>query len=292
MKYNILTVASKQYIPFLDIFLTSLFKNGNTEDLNKVYIVDIDLGASKDYFIKSDKIVYLNSNQKDIYSGIHSEGWYKNVSLKTQYLHKLLCSDEVKDPIILIDSDVLVLKDISKLIDLNYDMQFTTMSAGAHTGASGIEILQIGCFVACNNLQKSKTFIELWMASVYYLQQLQAPYPHETPAMNIVINLLEHKLAKTDTESIIQKHLISSIDTPDIKIGYLDDKVSCSDRVIYPQSYSLHFKTNSSTYGTDNLNDFINRISNLGTFSDNIETIDFNDYINSDLFSLWSDNQI
>lgn len=286
MKYNILTVASEQYAPFLDIFLNSFFKNGNQKDLEKLYVVDIDLGAYKQYLHPSNKIVYLNSEQEDTYTGVHSDGWYKNVSLKTQYLHQLLSSEDIQDPIILIDSDVLILQDISSLLNLSYDMQFTNMSAGSHTGASGIEITQIGCFVACNNKKKSRSFVELWIEASKQLKRLNAPKPHETPAMNIVINLLENKSAN-GLELTIANTIKTKYEIESMKIGYLDDRVSCSDRVIYPQSKTLHFKTNGPSSKGNSFGDFMKRIHTIESYSE-VQLIDLNEYLNQDLFSLWA----
>lgn len=286
MKYNILTVASKSYAPFLDIFINSLFTNGNVEDLVKLYIVGVDLDKYKNHFLKSSKIVYIDSSEKDEYSGIHTEGWYKNTSLKTKYLSQLLSSDEVQDPIILIDSDVVVLKDLSSLINLNYDMQFTTMSEGSHMSASGVEILHIGCLTICNNKELAKKFVAQWALASYHLKITHRPKPHETPAMNIIINIHENK--KTyGIENQIAKKIKQNNEIKKIKIGYLNDKLSCSDKSIYPQTVTLHFKTAGGTNVEHPLEDFQRRVSNISCFDPNLENLELHKYLNTNLLEKW-----
>ena len=287
--YNILTVASKSYIPFLDIFLNSFFKNGNTKDLNKLYIVDIDLGDYKNYLYKSDKIVYLGTNQQDSYSGVHSDGWYQNTNQKTKNLYELLFSDVINDPIILIDSDVLFLDDISLLIDTNFDIQFTTMSNGAHVGESGILIHQIGCFVSCNNKKNSSIFIEMWIKTCEILKNLNLPKPHETPAMNIVIKMVNgDNLSETENKIIT---LIGQYENlKDIKIGFISDEISCGDKSVYPGTKTLHFKSREGTKN-NSLEDFKIRTSNISYYDSSLLSLDPNLYLDKNLLNDWIKNE-
>jgi hypothetical protein len=280
MKYNILTVASKSYYPFLDVFLNSLFKNGNTEDLNKLYIVDIGLGKYRNNLLKSDKIVYLDADHEDVYSGVHSSGWYKNVSAKTRKLKYVLENSVPDEPLIMIDSDVLILGDISELIDLNFDMQFTTMSAGSHLSASGVEISEIACFVICNNIKKSLEFVELWIKTVNgFLEERRLP-PHETPAMNLLLR--RHEFVQSQSLDIDFPDIIN-----DFKIGYLDENIACSDLIVYPNSKTLHFKSNGGTQANPVVN-FIYRIQKVKSEIDGFDLKDINSYLNIENFNYWS----
>ena len=253
-----------------------------------MYIVDVDLEDYKDRLYKSDKIIYLNSGEKEAYSGVHSWGWYNNTSQKTKFLYQLLSAEEINDPIILIDSDVLILSDISKLIDTNYDMQFTTMSEGSHVGASGIRIHQIGCFVVCKDKEKSKRFVKSWAKAAEQLKIMNRLKPHETPAMNILINMIEKKRVD-GIEASVRKVIREEDDLSDLKIGYLDDKVSCSDRSLYDTTVTLHFKTNG---GTQNgaFSGFRSRIGEIKCYSNKLRDLNLQEYINMNLLSEWIKN--
>jgi hypothetical protein len=287
--YNILTVASKSYVPFLDIFLNSFFKNGNTKDLNKLYIVDINLGDYKNYLYRSDKIVYLNTNQQDFYSGVHSEGWYQNTSQKIRNLYELLSSDVITDPIILIDSDVLVLDDISSLIDTDFDIQFTTMSDGSHVGASGVLIHQIGCFVSCNNKENSSKFIEAWVKACEILKQLNLPKPHETPAMNIVIKMINN-YSLSETEYRIVNLMGPYENLKNIKTGFISDKISCGDKSVYPETKTLHFKTRGGS-SNNPLQDFKIRTNDIYYHDNSLSSFNANLYLNKNLLNDWIKNE-
>lgn len=267
--YNILTIASKSYLPFLDIFLNSLITNSDLNKINKIYVIDIDLQDYKNYLIKSDKIQYVSTNLKDSYNGVHSEGWYKNTKIKTEYLLNVLNKINLNESLIMIDSDVFIKNDISKYIDLCYDMQFTTMDAGSHVGASGIEISEIASFLICNNIEKSKIFVKLWIDKIKNLKNTNKPSPHETPAMNFVLRNLEK--------------------SKDYNFGYLKENNVCCDSAIYPDTDAIHFKSNGSTELNPYLN-FISRITYIKCFDKNLNNLKMNNYLNRYLFKIWKNN--
>jgi hypothetical protein len=271
MKYNILTIASRSYYPFLDVFLNSLFKNCDAEKINKIYVVCVDFGDFKNDLIKSDKIVFIDDKNIDEYSGVHSDGWYKTTKLKTQYLKYVLNQVPEDEPVLMIDSDTMVLKDIYDVINLNYDIQITEMSAGSHISASGVLISHIACFMLFNNINKSKLFVDEWIKRINDLMEQKKPKPHETPAMNSIIH----------DEEFIKEYKIES----------LNDKVVCSDLSIFSETRIVHFKSNGPSNNKPVLN-FINRIKNVRCFDINYMNLNYNDYINLDSFNRWTNDDI
>lgn len=267
MKYNILTVASKSYFPFLDIFLNSLFKNADLEKINKIYVVLMDFGVYKDELIKSDKIVYIDDDTKDEYKGVHSDGWYKNTKMKTHYLREVLDMIPQDESLVLIDSDVLVLKDFSHIINKTYDVQITEMSAGSHISGSKVEILNIACFMIFNEINKSKKFLEKWLDNIQFLISDNRKKPHETPAMNLVLQDLEFM--------------------KDIKMESLDDRIVCSDLRIFNNTLNLHFKSYTTSDNTP-LQNFVSRLNMVMSFNSEYKNLNYQNFMNLYAFKKWS----
>ena len=149
MKYSVFTTANKSYFPFVDIFVNSLTEN--CLNLNKIYIADSGLGNYRKYLEEKPNVCILDTNVIDEYTGVHSEGWIKATQQKTRVLYRLLSETNFKEPLIMIDSDVCVLHDLSQVINTNFDMQVTTMSDGGHTRSDGIFIREIASFLIINN---------------------------------------------------------------------------------------------------------------------------------------------
>lgn len=266
MKYNILTVASKSYLPFLDIFLNSINENCDLNKINKIYIVDVDLNNYKNKLLRSDKIIYLNSDVDDKFGGVHSEGWYNVTKEKTLFLRQILNDMPEDESLIMIDSDTAVLCDLSELIDKKYDLQITRMSAGAHISASGVLILHIACLVIFNNIKKSQLFVERWIHNIKKLKDDRKPKPHETPAMN-----------KTLEEDIMN----------DIMWMSMNDNEYCADLAYYKNTKIVHFKSDGSDKTTP-LKNFINRFNNVKYHVNQEEKPELLKYLNRNLFNLWT----
>jgi hypothetical protein len=267
MKYNILTIASKSYYPFLDVFLNSLFENCDTEKINKIYIVAVDLDDYINFLYKSNKIVYLTNDNKDEYGGVHSNGWYNTTKLKTEYLKDILNEIPEGESLLMIDSDTVFLNDIYDVINKDYDIQITQMSDGAHISASGILILHIACFMIFNNIEKSKSFVEKWISNKQKLLEDKKRKPHETPAMNQVIN---------------DKGFIK-----DFKIQSLDDRIVCADCAVYPNTKIIHFKSDGMDKKSP-LQNFIDRFSKIKCFDENQKNLNYIKYLQRSPFKLWS----
>lgn len=271
MKYNILTVANKSYVPFLDVFLNSIHANCDLEKINKIYVVGVDLSEYKNKLINSDKIVYLDNDTVDNFSGVHSEGWYNTTKQKTIHLIDVLTKTQKDESIIMIDSDTVILEDIFSIINKDYDLQITKMSAGAHISQSGILILHIACFMIFNNIDKSIGFVKKWIENMDKMKNEKRPKPHETPAMN----------------QVIESNFMDNI-----KWQSLDDKEVCADLAYYSNTKIIHFKSNG-TDRTNPIKNFLNRFQNIKfEINDEIIKPNYLKYLNRNLYNLWSQDDM
>lgn len=232
MKYNIITSANLSYYPFLDILINSARQNCN--NLNEIYVIDSGLGKVKSLI--QAKVIDMNLN--DSFSGVHSEGWRKATRSKTLGLIKLLSEYNSTFPLILIDSDVCLIKDLAALIDTKYDIQATVMSDGGHQRRDGIFIKEIACFVVFNHPQQALKFVQQWSANIKLLEDNDIDTPHETPAFNFALKDFDSSL----------------------NIGRLDENLVCADLKHFDNTYSVHFKSNGGTQLTP-VENFTSRIN-------------------------------
>ena len=286
MKYNIITVASRKYVPYLDILLSSFLEKGNVEDLNTFYIVDIDLGEYKDILPTHPKFKYIETHKKDNYTEVHSAGWYNNTSEKTLQLLKILPT--LSDPLILIDCDVAIEKDISQLIDLKKDIQITYMSEGSHKAGTGIQIWNIACFMIFNNIEKSCSFVKLWRSIMQRMAKQGFTKPHETPSLNILLSLYDKNLEKCSyqNEKVFYNLNINELLTINgglssiLNVDYIPSDLSCADQKLFPKSYSIHFKSNGNLKNKSILENVRDRIHQSG--------LGYERYISKEIYLKWA----
>lgn len=260
MKYSIFTTANKSYYPFLDIFTSSAIKN--CKNLNKIYVADSGLDRYQKPIKDKDKVSILDTDCIDEYSGVHSEGWVKATQMKTKSLNKLFHAIDFDDPVVMIDSDVCVLRDIEPIIAPYYDIQVTTMSSGGHTRGDGIYISEIASFVIFNNIPKCKRFVQRWINQMEEFIENKTPFPHETPALNLTLR--------------------NNLD--DLRIGYLDELKVCADLELVDGTYAVHFKSNGSTKDNPVVN-FEKRIMSVQNKTQN--DLDLDGYLNEQVYDDW-----
>jgi hypothetical protein len=265
MKYSIFTTANKSYYPFLDIFISSAIKQCN--NLQNIYIADSGLEKYREFISNKKKINFIDTDCVDEYRGVHSEGWVKATQMKTKSLHALLHKNDFDHSVIMIDSDVCILKDLESIIDLEYDIQVTTMSTGGHTRSDGIFISEIASFVIFNNIEKSKKFMERWITQMQEFVDNKVSFPHETPALNLTLK--------------------NNIDN--MKIGYLDELKVCADLELRDNTYSVHFKSNGSTKDSP-ITNFEKRIMSVQNKTQN--DLDLDQYLNEQVYDNWKKEYI
>ena len=260
MNYSIFTTANKSYYPFLDIFTSSAIEN--CKNLDKIYIADSGLGKYQEVIKNKNKVSILDTDCIDEYAGVHSLGWVKATQMKTKIFDKLLSESNFNHPIIMIDSDVCILKDLESIIDLEYDIQVTTMKTGGHTRSDGIFIKEIASFVIFNNIPKCKKFVQRWIGQMQEFVENGTLFPHETPALNLTL----------------EKNL------DNLKIGYLNELKVCADSEIIDDTYSVHFKSNGSTKDNPIIN-FEKRIMSVQNLS--FKDLELDQYLNENNYDEW-----
>ena len=259
MIYNVFTTANKSYFPFVDVLTSSLVEN--CSNLGIIYIADCGLGEYRKYLQSKPNVCIMDTDITDEYSGVHSEGWVKATQQKTRILYKLLTMMNCEDSLIMIDSDVCVLKNLESVIDINYDLQVTTMHTGGHTRDDGIFIKEIASFLVINDCDLGKRFVLKWIKQMEEFGKNGTPFPHETPALNITLQ-----------------------NNTDLKIGYLKELEVCADQELVNKTISVHFKSNGST--TDNpVVNFEKRIISSTNRTDT--DLDIDQYLNEQMYDRW-----
>lgn len=259
MKYSIFTTANKSYYPFVDVLTTSAIQH--CQNLDRIYVAECGLGEYANVLKNKEKVSILDTNVTDEYSGVHSDGWVKATQQKTRMLKKLLHIISFDHPLIMIDSDVCILKDLSEVIDTNYDIQVTTMNTGGHTRADGIFISEIASFLIINNPSVGISLVTKWIDKMEEFAANGTPFPHETPALNMVLQ-----------------------DNKNFKVGYLPELKVCADQELTPNTLSVHFKSNGSTKDNPVVN-FEKRVMSVNnrTNSDLI----VGKYLNDTIYDQW-----
>lgn len=172
--FNIVTVSNKSYQEFLIYFISSLFKNCNTNNLNKIYVLNngIDDDIKNKLSNKSNKIIFCENNNKQhsITKSGWSNDWGYNVDTKTLFLLDILEKDNL--PTFLIDVDCLFLKDFTEIIDYKKDVILCDREYSDNR--------IIASFVYLNNTKNAIDFLKSWI----HEQTLIENYPKETKCLN------------------------------------------------------------------------------------------------------------
>ncbi|WP_162502369.1 hypothetical protein, partial [Treponema endosymbiont of Eucomonympha sp.] len=120
------------------------------EKIKKIFIADLGLNATNKHILYSlnKKIKIIDTNVLIPYPNeIHSKNWIDAVSQKTQILNTLIKNNNV--PIIMLDSDMIIIEDFSDMINSIYDMQICERS-NSLTRPDGLVVNHIASFVAVN----------------------------------------------------------------------------------------------------------------------------------------------
>ena len=258
MKFNLITSANRSYYPFLEICLTSA--RANCAELDQIFVVDCGLDDFRSTV--ENWATVIDTDIQDEYSGVHSTGWRRATRSKTIGLQKLLADYQSNQPLILIDNDTCIIKDISQAINLEFSLQATVMSDGGHTRRDGIFIREIACFVCMNHIDHAKKFVDQWSTNIAYLEDNNIDTPHETPAFNFTLR---------DFEKIIP-------------IGSLEENTVCADLKHFDTTLAVHFKSNGSTR-LDPVANFTQRVNSVKNFTD--QTWNYRKYLDTDRYERW-----
>jgi len=151
-KYNIFFVLNSPYFTFGKILLRSIYSKCDMDCVSKIYILNTGLSESEIDFLNSfDKVELLDSGLDTQFSNSWSEDWHTNISLKLRVLKSIV--SQVSEPVMMIDGDCMVTKDLSYLIDKGGDIQI------CYRGDTNPDNPYLGSYVCAINNKLSEDFI-------------------------------------------------------------------------------------------------------------------------------------
>lgn len=180
MRHSIYTVLNSAYMTFGKIFIQSYFEY-NRDKCDYFFILDAGLKLNDIRWLnKFDKIQIIGSDvETNFKNGNTSEDWTKTVVAKTIGLRAILKEYDVT-PILMIDSDCLVLQDISSLIDMDMDIQICNRP-DHHTP-------MLGSYVSIN--KPCLEFMDTWINTI---PTISTPWK-ESPALSKIYLEFKDKL--------------------------------------------------------------------------------------------------
>ena len=213
MKHSVYTVLNSAYMTFGKIFIKSYFEH-NIDDCDYLFILDAGLEQKDINWLNQFEKVHIigsdvNTTFKD---GNTSADWTKTVVAKTYGLREIIKEYDVT-PIIMIDSDCLVLQKLSPLIDMEKDLQICYRH-NHHTP-------MLGSYVSFN--KKCLHFLDQWINTI---PTISTPWK-ESPALSKIYKDFKDKL-KID---LIDEHFVSCFDK---------DRIDDGVRIVHFKSGAAH----------------------------------------------------
>lgn len=155
MEYSIITTCDKGYFPFLEILVDSVTEVCDVEFIKNFIIVDTGLedNQKNNLINKFSKISFIGTDiNTNFEGGIWGDDWRKNVKSKTVTLYETLLN--INHPLLMLDADIRIVKDLKDLIKYGGDVQVCKRSNHA--------IKYIGSFFFIINPDKCKEFVKYW----------------------------------------------------------------------------------------------------------------------------------
>jgi len=192
------------------------------DKIDKIFIADLGLQNEHLGFLNTicDKIEIFDAKVKIGNSKkVFSSEWIDSVSQKTVILRTLIESNRV--PIIMLDSDTVIIEDFSKVIETKYDIQICKRSTPM-LRKDNFVLEHIASFFIANS-SNATIFLSDWINRLEERIKLNLMPPHETPAM---IETLQNNTNNN------------------LNIGFLDENVvSCENNYIKDVTKIIHAKS-------------------------------------------------
>ena len=244
--YNLLIMLNDPYMKLAILFLNSLHKNTDLNNLNKIIINNIGLSDENKKKLKKKykKIEFYETNQNFGFSKMHSDEWLESLTYKTKSLLKIIKNND-NLPLIMIDTDMLVLKDFNKFIDKKFDLQVCKREFESPRRDINLSMKYIASFLIINkNNERVIQFLNDWIKEIKNMIKQKLKPAYETPSFC----------------RIIEKY--NTI----LKIDELDERhISCDKKYIENITYIIHMKSVGKEEGEDG--NFNCRINNVKNFS-------------------------
>lgn len=249
MKYNLLIMVNNDYMNFAIICLNSLYKNTNIDNIHNIIINDIGLSDENKNYLKNkySKIEFYNSNFKGIFTEMHSNEWLECLTYKTKILLEIIKND-FHLPIVMLDSDTIILEDFSSVIDNKYDIQVCKREKKSHRPDLNMYMEYIASFfIINNNTNNVIDFMNEWIKTMNDMHNKNMIRPYETPSLCKILTKCKEM----------------------IHIGELDEINICADsKYIKNVTKIIHMKSRNSRVNNNTIEqNFYNRINNINNFS-------------------------
>lgn len=177
MKYSILTTSDKSYFPHLQILVNSVLDVCDLNNIVRFYIIDNGLTKEQINYLESESSIFkilTTGIQTNFKGGTWGEDWQANVKGKTVHLYNLVSN--INEPLLMLDADMMVTKDLYSLLEKKGDLQVCVRPGNA--------VKYIGSYFFSINHKKTIPFIKEWME----LTQLSTGRgAHESPALTKVV---------------------------------------------------------------------------------------------------------
>ena len=214
INYSIITTCDKGYFPFLKILVDSIFKICDISLISNFIIVDTGLEKNqKEYLInKSNIIKFIETDLNTSFKGgIWGDDWRINVKSKTSTLYKTL--KHLNHPLLMLDADMKVLKDLKNLINYGGDIQVCVRPN---------DVKYIGSYIFILNPKKTLSFVKHWRDLTNSSKEKKAM---ESPSLVTTVELFKSSLNIVE----LSQELVNVV-SPDLLTN---------------NSYLIHYKSKS-----------------------------------------------
>jgi len=245
-QYSLLLMLNDAYIKLATLFLNSLHLNADLSKIKKIIINNIGISNANKSMLKEKypKIEFYETNKSFGFSKMHSKEWLESLTYKTKSLRNVI-QDETNLPLIMIDSDMLVLKDFHHFIDKDKDIQVCKREVPNKRGDLGFFMNYIASFLIIHkNSTIVKQFLTEWIQEIEEMCRARLKPAYETPSLCKMIEKYKTKM----------------------KIGELDEiNISTDKKYVENATYIIHLKSTGKEDSIDS--NFENRVNNVKKFS-------------------------
>lgn len=184
MGYSIITTCDSGYFPFLKILVDSTFEVCDVTKIYNFIVVDTGLiDEQREYLLNKSDVIKLKKTNMDtkFKGGVWGDDWIQNVKSKTVTLAEIV--SQIDHPLLMLDADMKVLRDLNGLMDYKGDLQ-VCFRPNNRTN-------YIGSFFFVMNPQKCLEFIKHWRDTTNNSNSKTAM---ESPALGVSIDKFEKSL--------------------------------------------------------------------------------------------------
>jgi len=227
VNYSVVTTSDKSYFPHLKILVNSMLDKCDSKYLKNIYIIDNGLTEEqRDYFLDKSDIIKINTTglETNFKGGTWGVDWQKNVKGKTIHLYKMI--SEITEPLLMLDADMLIIKDLHPLLENGGDIQVCVRPNNPISR-------YIGSYFFSINHEKTLPFIKDWSLLTEYKyknNQDGRNKAFESPSLVEIVDKYRDKLNIVEIDQSIVNWFLPP------------------DHSLYPMSEEtiiVHFKGNS-----------------------------------------------